>query len=160
QLARLKAAGIPGMAPNTGENRSGSLWPLWATLVPPFTWDLAKKADTNHNGVLSDLEMAQAIVNGSVSMSDPHMQAPWLQYKRQESFYLRGWNATDIEAAWTSGKVGERYGGFRGIPTEKSNPGIKYKWGFFAPGPVTQETSPLVTAPATSAPTRRPHPGY
>jgi raffinose/stachyose/melibiose transport system substrate-binding protein len=153
QLAKLKTAGIAGMAPNTGENRSGSLWPLWSTLTPPFTAALAAKADTNHDGTLSTLEVSQAIANGTISMSDPHMQAAWLQYKRQASYYLPGWNATDIEAAWTAGKMAERYGGFWEIPTEKSNTGLKYQFGFFAPVPVTTATSPLVTAPVQWEPT-------
>jgi len=152
QLAQLKKAGISGMAPNTTENKSGSLWPLWSTLNPPFTADLAKKADANHDGTLSTLEQAQAIMNGTVSMSDPHMQAPWLQYKRQASYYLPGWNAADIESAWSQGKVAERYGGFWELPTEKSNTGRKFDFGFFAPVPVTQATSPLITAPVKYEP--------
>jgi hypothetical protein len=81
------------------------------------------------------------------------MQAPWFQYKRQATYYLPGWNAADIEAAWTQGKVAERYGGFWEIPTEKSNTGIKFQWGFFAPVPVTTATSPLADGKYTMVPT-------
>jgi raffinose/stachyose/melibiose transport system substrate-binding protein len=143
QLDKLKAAGIPGMAPNTAENKSGSIWPLWSTLDPPFTENLALKLDPKDKGVMSNLTMSQLIVSGAINMKDPRMQAPWFQYKRQASYYLPGWNAADIETAWTQGKMAERYGGFWEIPTELSNPGIKFKWGFFAPVPVTTATNPL-----------------
>jgi hypothetical protein len=92
---------------------------------------------------MSNLTESKLILSGAINMKDPRMQAPWLQYKRQAGYYLPGWNAADIEAAWTQGKTAERYGGFWEIPTEMSNPLLKFKWGFFAPVPVTTATSPL-----------------
>jgi len=154
QLSKLRAAGVTaGMAPNTGENKSGSVWPLWSTLCAPFTENLALKLDPKDKGVMSNLTESQFIVSGAIAMKDPRMQAPWIQYKRQAGYYLPGWNSADIQAAWTQGKLAERYAGFWEIPTQKSNTAIKYKWGFFAPVPVTSATSPLADGKYTWVPT-------
>jgi raffinose/stachyose/melibiose transport system substrate-binding protein len=153
QLAQLKKAGISPMAPFPAESKTGSVWPMWSTLVPPFTAHLVSKVDTDKSGEVSPIEIAKAVKAGVISMSDLHFQAAWLQYKRQLSFYLPGWNAADIPAAWNQGKVAQKYGGFWEIFAEKSNTQRKFEWGFLPTLPVTKATSSLVTWTPKLAPT-------
>ncbi len=153
QLNTLTKAGIPAMAPNPGENKSGSVWPLWSTLWPPFMAYLGPKVDTNHDKQVTPLEVANAVINGVIRMDDPHMQAMWQQFKRMMSYNVKGWNATDVEALWTKGTLGERYGGFWELSSERSNTQRKFDFGFFPPVVLTKATSPLVTPPPKYAPT-------
>lgn len=153
QLARVKAAGIAPMAPFPAESKTGSVWPMWSTLVPPFTAHLVPQVDTDKSGEIGVAEIAKAVKSGVVTMKDAHFQAAFLQYKRQLSYYLPGWNAADIPAAWNAGKVAQKYGGFWEIFAERSNTQRKFDWGFLPTLPVTKETSPLVTWTPKLAPT-------
>ena len=153
QLAQLKKAGIAPMAPFPVEAKSGSVWPMWSTLIPAFTQNLMPKVDTDKNGAVTQLEIAQAVLKNVISMSNPGMREAFRQYKRQLSYYLPGWNAADVQAAWTQGKVAQKYGGFWELYGERSNTGRKFEFGFFPTLPVTTATSKLVTWKPKLAPT-------
>jgi raffinose/stachyose/melibiose transport system substrate-binding protein len=153
QLAQIQEAGIAPMAPFPAEAQTGSVWPMWSTLVPPFTAHLIPQVDTDTSGELSPLEIAQAVKAGIITMDDEHLREAWRQYKRQLGYYLPGWNAADIQAAWNEGKVAQKYGGFWEIYSENSNTARQFEWGFFPTLPVTTETSELVTWTPKLAPT-------
>ena len=153
QLARIKAAKIEAIAPFAAESKTGSVWPMWSALIPAFTAHLNAKADLDKDGTVTQEENAKAVKSGLASMDDPHYQAAFLQYKRQLGYYLKGWNAADVPAAWNQGKVAQKYGGFWEIYGERSNTQRKFEWGFLPTLPVTKETSPLVTWTPKLAPT-------
>jgi raffinose/stachyose/melibiose transport system substrate-binding protein len=153
QLAQLKESGIAPMAPVPGESQSGSVWPMWSTLIHPFTAHLVAEVDTDANGTVTQLELAEAVKAGTLTMEDEHFREAWQQYKRQLDYYISGWNAADIQAAWTEGKVAQKYGGFWEMYSENSNTERQFEWGFFPTLPVTAETSELVTWTPKLAPT-------
>jgi raffinose/stachyose/melibiose transport system substrate-binding protein len=153
QLGQLQEAGIAPMAPFPAESQTGSVWPMWSTLIPPFTAHLTPQVDTDANGTVTQLELAQGVKNGTITMDDEHFREAWRQYKRQLGYYLPGWNAADIQAAWNEGKVAQKYGGFWEIYSENSNTAKQFEWGFFPTLPVTTETSELVTWTPKLAPT-------
>ena len=153
QLAQLKKAGIAPMAPFPVEAKSGSVWPMWSTLIPAFTQNLVPRVDTDKNGTVTQLEIAQAALKGIISTNNPGIREAFRQYKRQLAFYLPGWNAADVQAAWSQGKVAQKYGGFWELYSERSNTQRKFDFGFFPTLPVTSATSKLVTWTPKLAPT-------
>jgi hypothetical protein len=151
QLAKLKAAGYKPLDQFGGKTLD--MWPMWSMIYPAFMAYLAPKVDTNHNGAITDQEEAQAWVNGLLTMSDPHMQATFQQYKRLVNYYVSGWNVANVLPLWNTGTLAERLMGFWELPTERSNTQRKFDFGFFPPVVVTKATSPLVTWTPKYAPT-------
>lgn len=153
QLARLKAAGINAIAPFPVESKTGSVWPMWSTLVPAFTAHLVPRVDLDKDGAISPKEIATAVNTGVVTMNDEHFREAFRQYKRQLALYMPGWNSADVQAAWNTGQVAQKYGGFWEIFGERSNTARKFDWGFLPTVPVTTATSKLVTWKPKLAPT-------
>ncbi len=128
QLAALKAKGIYAASGETSHSGAvASSWPLWSELWTPYMGYLYPKVelhapDPTYNTAPTSKEIATAIKNGVISASNPRFQAVFRQVKRYMSYWIPGWQTTDVESLWTQGKLAERQFFVADLYTELSDP--------------------------------------
>jgi ABC-type glycerol-3-phosphate transport system substrate-binding protein len=161
QLAAIKAKGINAMSGETSHSGAqASSWPFWSALWPAYMGHALKEADPT--AVLGSLkpadnpttrQVAEAYATGKINTSDPMMQAVFLQVKKYMSYWVNGWQTSDVEALWTQGQLAERQFYIADLFGEYSNPARKFNMTIGFPPYPTKKTDPGVMTPFGSFPT-------
>ena len=81
------------------------------------------------------------------------MQAAFLQVKKYMSYWVSGWQTSDVEALWTQGQLAERQFYIADLFSEYSNPARKFNMTIGFPPYPTKKTDPKVMTPYGSIPT-------
>jgi ABC-type glycerol-3-phosphate transport system substrate-binding protein len=161
QLAAIKAKGINAMAGEASHTGAQAWsWPFWSVLWPAYMSHAVKLADPS--AVLGSnkpqdspttRQVAQAYANGTINTSDPRMQEVFQQVKQYMSYWVTGWQTSDVEALWTQGKLAERQFYIADLFTEYSNPARHFTMTVGFPPYPTKKTDPAVAQPYGSIPT-------
>jgi ABC-type glycerol-3-phosphate transport system substrate-binding protein len=161
QLAALKAKGINAMSGETSHTGAqASSWPFWSALWQPYMGHALKEVDPAV--VLGSMkpadnpttrQVATAYANGTINTSDPMMQAAFLQAKKFMSYWVNGWQTSDVEGLWTQGKLAERQFYIADLFSEYSNPARKFNMTVGFPPYPTLKTAKGIMQPFGSIPT-------
>jgi hypothetical protein len=161
QLGALKAKGINAMSGETSHTGAqAASWPFWSALWEPYMGHALKLAYPK--SVFGSLkpadnpttrQVAQAYANGTINTSDPLMQAAFLQAKQYMSYWVNGWQTSDVETLWTQGKLAERQFYIGDLFSEYSNPARKFNMTIGFPPYPTLKTAKGIMQPYGSIPT-------
>jgi ABC-type glycerol-3-phosphate transport system substrate-binding protein len=161
QLATIKAKGINAMSGETSHTGAqASSWPFWSALWGPYMGHALKEADptaipgsTKPSDSPTTRQVAEAYAKGTINTSDPMLQAAFLQVKKYMSYWVNGWQTSDVEALWTQGQLAERQFYIADLFSEYSNPARKFTMTIGFPPYPTKKTDPRVMTPYGSIPT-------
>jgi hypothetical protein len=161
QLATLKAKGFNAVSGETSHNGAGETsWPFWSALWPAYMGHVYKQIDPKGNpsgtavkDQITPKMTAQAIKSGIINSNDPMYQAMFQQVKKYISYWVPGWQTSDVEALWTQGKLAERAFYIGDLFGEYSNPARHFNMVTGFPPIPTKKTDPRVMTPYGSIPT-------
>ncbi len=155
QLAALKAKGLYASGETSHTGAQASSWPLWSELWAPYMGFLYYKlsSDKTANTAITEKQQAKAVVSGVISASDPRFQQVFLQVKRYMSYWVPGWQTTDVQSLWTQGKLAQRQFYIADLYTELSDPNRHFTLISAFPPVPGRATNPDVSLPFGNLPT-------
>ena len=102
---------MSGETSHTGAQASS--WPFWSALWPAYMGHVLTKVDpaatpggTSTKDNATAAQTAAAIKSGIINANDPLYQAMFQQAKKYMSYWVNGWQTSDVESLWTQGKPG------------------------------------------------------
>ena len=160
QLAALKAKGLNAMSGETSHSGAqASSWPFWSALWPAYMGHVLTKVDPaaipgglSTKDTATAAQTAAAIKSGVINASDPLYQAMFQQAKKYMSYWVNGWQTSDVESLWTQGNLAERQFYIADLFTEYSNPSRHFNLVVGSPPYPTKKTDARVLQPFGSVP--------
>jgi len=149
--AKLKSMGLGSMSPwpslEAAYHYEADTWPLQWQLLQPFIQAVAPAIDTNHDSVLSQAEMAKAVVAGKWGPSVPQFKAMLGDYKKLSQTWTPGWTTTDLTALWDADKIGLQEDGYWTLIARSGDPKVTFQHTFSILPEIQHSDDSLASAP-------------
>ncbi len=130
----LKEAG-GGLSPWPPEGQTGNCWPLALQILPPMMQQLCVQMDLNGDKFVGIEEALPAYKQGLIGPKTPIYQRAWKEMYELATYWVDGFNTTDLDALWRQGKLGMQYRATTEFSTLATDPTITFEQGFL-PAPI------------------------
>ena len=141
----LKESG-DGFAPWQGEAASGSLWPLALQILPSMMQSILPEMDLNKDKFIGIEEALPAYKSGLIGPNTPIYRRAFAEMRELASYWIEGFNTTDIDLLWREGKIGLRYAGSWEWSQMANDPNITFERGFLPPPLPNSSDMPATTS--------------
>jgi len=128
----LKESGN-GFAPWQAEAASGNLWPLALQILPSMMQPILPEMDLNGDKFVGIEEALPAYRSGLIGPMTPIYRRAFAEMHQMASYWIDGFNTTDLDLLWREGKLGLRYSGSWEWSQMANDPNITFERGFLPP---------------------------
>ncbi len=128
----LKEAGN-GLGPWPAEADSGNMWPLALQVLPSMMQPLLPEMDLNGDMFVGIEECLPAFKAGLVGPKTPIYRRAFEEVFKLASYWIEGFNTTDLDLMWREGKLGLVYSGSWDWSQQANDPNITFSRGFLPP---------------------------
>lgn len=144
-----------GLAPWQAEQATGNLWPLALQLLPSMMQPILPEMDLNKDKFVGIEEALPAYQNGIIGPNTAIYRSAFTEMYKMATYWIEGFNTTDIDLMWREGKLGLRYSGSWEWSQMANDPNITFERGFLPPPiPSSSDLPSTSTQPGAYDPPR------